>query len=221
MKKSNMTLTYSSEEIDNYCTSKSTTPSKICQALYDHTKAHFDMWQMLIGPVEGSFLQFLVRLTKTSRILEIGTFTGYSALAMAEALPDDGKVVTLDINPKTTEVAHSYWKQSPHGKKITAHLGTALDQMDILNKKGGEFDFVFIDADKPNYRNYFKKAITMLSPNGMIAVDNCLWGGRVLDKDADDETNGIKAFNDFIRSNNEFVSTLTPIRDGIHLIQRR
>jgi caffeoyl-CoA O-methyltransferase len=215
-----MTLSFSTEEIENYCINKSRTPSRQCQAIYDYTKANIEMSQMLIGPLEASFLQFLIRLTKTKTVLEIGTFTGYSALAMAEALPKDGKVVTLDINPKTTEIAQSFWIKSQSGKKITAYLGTALDRLKML-KEHHAFDFVFIDADKPNYRSYFKEAMTMLSPGGIIAVDNCLWSGRVLEDDVDVDTKGIKSFNDFVRSSDELTSTLLPMRDGLHLIQRK
>ncbi len=174
---------------------------------------------MLIGELEASFLRFLVGLIRAKRILEIGCFTGYSALAMAEGLTQNGELVTLDINPDTTKIAQEFWKKSPNGGKIKLFLGKAAES---LQKIKGPFDFIFIDADKSNYKKYFLKALTLLSLSGMIAVDNCLWGGEVLKGHSkDQDTNAIVEFNHYVRSRVDLEATLVPIRDGVFLIRSR
>jgi caffeoyl-CoA O-methyltransferase len=147
-------------------------------------------------------------------VLEIGTYTGYSALCMAENIPKSGIVYTLDINEGTTELAKSFWAKSPNGKKIKSLVGPAKE---TLPKIKGKFDFIFIDADKPNYLDYFKISLKMLTKGGIIAVDNVLWSGKVLDPQ-DNQTNAICALNDFISQKKGFFKTMLPIRDGIFLV---
>ncbi len=204
--------------IERYCTQKSTLPSKVCAEILRYTKAHVPFSQMLIGELEASFLGFLVSVISAKRVLEIGCFTGYSALAMAERLPKNGEVITLDMNAETTAVAKRFWAKSPHGRKIHLMLGEAKVS---LQKIRGRFDFVFIDADKINYRHYFDYAIRHLAPKGLIAVDNCLWGGEVLkSKTTDADTRALRSFNDYIKRRADLEAVLVPIRDGVFLIRK-
>lgn len=205
-----------SDVIDQYCLTHSTKPSSHCQAIDEYTRANVPHAMMVSGPLVGSFLGLMIRLTKARRVLEVGCFTGYSALAMAEQLPDGGEVITLDVNPETNAVARDYWAKSPHGGKIRSVLAPALDTMNKLN---GPFDLVFIDADKKNYLNYLKKALELTSINGLIVADNCLWSGKVVDKSVDDEdTRALRQFNDWVAAQPTLRSTLVPIRDGLHVI---
>ena len=160
-----------SEEINQYCSNHSTVPSSLCEELASYTRESVPMHQMLTGPLEASFLGLMIHVVGAKRVLEIGTFTGYSALAMAERLPADGEIITLDINPETNQIAKTYWNRSPHGKKIRAILGPALESMESL--KGRSFELVFIDADKENYLNYLKKALPLLEPTGRHSSGQC------------------------------------------------
>ena len=206
-------------KIENYCISKSTLPSKHCRTILEYTKAHVPMSQMLIGELEASFLGFLIRSIRAKRVLEIGCFTGYSALAMAERLPKDGELITLDVDPANAKLAQSFWDKSPDGSKIKLMVGPAIES---LKKLKGKFDFVFIDADKVNYIHYLKETTRLLSAKGLVAADNCLWGGEVLNQKSTDEgTQAIQAFNAYVQSRKNFESMLVPIRDGIFLIGKR
>ena len=173
--------------------------------------------QMLTGPVEGRFLELLVHASGARRILEIGTFTGFSALSMAAALPEDGTIDTLDIEPKHAEVAQRYFDRSPHGSKITLHLGPALDTIAGLE---GSFDLVFIDADKENYDAYYEAVLPRLSEGALIAIDNTLWSGRVLEPE-DETTRLIAALNDKLAADERVVAVQLTVRDGITLLRRR
>ena len=205
-------------KIHEYCVKKSDRPSQICQDLEVYTKNNVAYSQMLIGELEASLLGFLIRSIEAKSVLEFGTFTGYSALCMAENLPDDGLVFTLDINPETVEIAKRYWNDSDHGHKIQSVLGPAMESVKSLNKV---FDFIFIDADKVNYLNYLKASLEVLSPKGIIAVDNVLWSGKVVDQeDRDKDTLAIRELNDFVSKNEDTYGTLLPVRDGIFLIQK-
>ncbi len=204
--------------IEDYCEQHSTKASAIGSAIQNHTQKNVAMPQMLIGALEGAFLGMLVALTRAKRVLEIGCFTGYSALAMAERLPDDGELITLDIDADNLKLAESFWRQSPHGFKIKAVLGPALDSMRALP---GPFDLVFIDADKTNYQNYFDATLPLLSENGVIAVDNCLWSGQVVEAGGDADTQAIKTFNDTIAARADLEKVLLPLRDGVFLIRKK
>jgi caffeoyl-CoA O-methyltransferase len=211
-------LTLDNEKILDYCIEKSSTPSTVADELEQYTKENVDMSMMLVGKMEASILGFLLRAINAKRVLEIGTFTGYSALSMAENLPDDGELITLDINEETTKVAKSFWEKSPHGKKITAKLGPAVE---IIPELDGLFDFVFIDADKENYLNYLNICLKKLTPNGMVAIDNVLWSGNVLKEgEVDKYTSAIKSINDFIGKDESLYGSLIPVRDGIFLVKK-
>src|ERR1700747_1555369 len=134
--------------------------------------------QMQVGVLEGRFLKMLVRLTGARNILEIGMFTGYSTLMIAEALPDDGRLITCEINPEAEAIARRYFAESPHGNKITIRMGPALDTIKTLT---GPLDLIFIDADKPNYSNYYEACLPLLKPGGLIVGDNVLWSGKVVE----------------------------------------
>ena len=205
-------------KIHEYCIQKSNRPSKTCQDLEEYTKNNVPYSQMLIGELEASLLGFLLRSIKAKNVLEFGTFTGYSALCMAENLPNDGLVVTLDINTETVGIAKRYWEDSAHGHKIQSIIGPALETVKTLDKT---FDFIFIDADKVHYLDYLKAGLKALSPKGIIAVDNVLWSGKVLDQNnQDQDTQAIQKINNFISENKDVYGTLLPVRDGIFLIQK-
>lgn len=211
-------LTLENEKILDYCISKSNTPNDPASELESYTREKIAMSQMLVGKMEASFLGFLIRAINAKRVLEIGTFTGYSALSMAENLPEDGELITLDINEETTELAKSFWEKSPHGKKITGKLGPATE---IIPGLPGPFDFVFIDADKENYLNYLNICLKKLTPTGMIVIDNVLWSGTVLDENnKESHTEGIRAVNNFIAENDDLYGTMLPVRDGMFLIKK-
>ena len=207
------------EDIEKYCVDHSSIPSAHCREIDEYTRAHVPHANMVSGPLAGAFLGFLVRLIGAKRALEIGCFTGYSALTMAEALPPEGEVITLDINPETDKLARGFWAKSPQGKKIRSIVAPALSSLETLK---GPFDIVFIDADKENYVNYLKRALPMLSHKGLIVVDNTLWGGEVLQKSPGDEmTRGVQALNDFVHEHPELESVLVPIRDGMLIVRKK
>lgn len=204
-------------EIETYCVDHSTAPSELARELMNYTKSSVHGSNMLIGEMEGSVLTFLIKLGKVKKVLELGTYTGYSALVMAEALPDDGKLITVDINSQTTQVARSFWERSPHGHKIELILKPGLEALGTLKES---FDLIFIDADKNNYSNYLDWALEHLSDHGLIVVDNTLWSGKVLEASADKQTDSIKAHNEKARNLTAYRKTLLPIRDGMYLIQK-
>ena len=205
------------DAIEAYVEAHSTAPDPLLVELAEETRATMASPQMLTGPIEGRFLELLVAASGATRVLELGTFTGYSALSMAAALPPGGRVDTLDIEPRHAEVAQRYFDRSPHGKRITLHLGPALETLAAL---GGEFDLVFVDADKENYDAYYEAVLPRLSERGLIAIDNTLWSGRVLDPP--DETSAlIAALNEKLAADERVVAVQLTIRDGVTLVRRR
>lgn len=212
------------KKIEEYCISKSTLPSTDCDRIEEYTRANVHGAQMLIGKMEASFIGFLLRSIEAKRILELGTYTGYSALTMAENLPSDGEIFTVDINESTVKLAREFWSRSLHGYKIKSLLGSGLDVIPTLQVP---FDFIFIDADKRNYIEYLKLTLPLLSPRGMIVIDNVLWDGKVLpeaDLDItthhDRNTEFIRKVNDYIAADSTLYGTLLPIRDGMFLVKK-
>ncbi len=205
------------ERLEEYAERHTTPPDSLLAELAAETKATMAAPQMLTGTIEGRFLELLVAGSGAKRVLEIGTFTGYSALSMAAALPPDGRIDTLDIEPTHAEVAQRYFDRSPHGGKITLHLGPALQTLATLE---GTFDFVFIDADKLNYDAYYEAVLPRLSERGLIAIDNTLWSGKVLDP-PDDSSRLIAALNEKLAADDRIVAVQLTVRDGITLIRRR
>jgi predicted O-methyltransferase YrrM len=178
---------------------------------------------MQIGPEQGAFMGLLVELIGARRALEIGTFTGYSSLCIAGALPADGKLICCDVSEEYTRVARDYWRRAGLESKIELRLGPALATLDALVEADVEaFDFVFIDADKTNYGNYYDRAMQLVRPGGLIAIDNVLWGGDVADpKENDADTSAIRAVNEKVRNDERVTLALTPIGDGLTLARKR
>jgi caffeoyl-CoA O-methyltransferase len=172
---------------------------------------------MLSGPVEGALLQTLIAAIGARRILELGTFTGFSALVMATALPDDGQLITCDVDPEATAIAREYWARSPDGHKIELRLGPALETIKTLQ---GPFDLVFVDADKPAYKDYYEATLPLLAPRGVMVVDNVLRRGHVLDPQ-DEAARATAAFNDHVHQDPRVQHVLLTVRDGIMLVRRK
>jgi caffeoyl-CoA O-methyltransferase len=205
------------EDIERYAEEHTTPHADLLQRLAAETKASLERPQMLTGTIEGRFLEFVVSMTGARRILEIGTYSGYSAISMAAALPSGGRIDTLEVEEKHAAVARRYIEEAGYADRITIHLGPALESIERLD---GDFDFAFIDADKENYVNYYEAVLPRLSEGGLIAADNTLWSGRVVDESEQDEsTNAIRAFNDHVRDDGRVVAVMLTIRDGVTLIR--
>ena len=205
--------------------------AEVEQFARDHTEPETDLYvrlreetyrvmqrpEMQVDVIEGRFLQMLVRLSGAKSILELGMFTGYSALMMAEALPEDGHLVTCEIDPKAEAIARRYFAESPHGDKITIRMGPALDTTKTL---AGPLDLVFIDADKVNYSDYYEACLPLLKSGGLVVADNVLWSGKVLHpKDPDDHA--IVAFNRLLQSDPRVKNVCLTVRDGMMLAWKR
>lgn len=206
------------EQIERYAEAHTTPPTALLAELAEETRATLRIPEMLTGTIEGRFLEFLVFASGATRVLEIGTYSGYSALSMAAALPPGGRIDTCEIDPEHAAVARRYIERSPYADRITVHLGPALDTISRLD---GSFDLVFIDADKVNYVNYYEAVLPRLGDRGLVAVDNTLWSGRVLEADpGDDTTRAIVAFNEHVRNDPRAVAVQLTVRDGVTLIRR-
>lgn len=205
------------KEIEDYAAKHSSPETDVLKRLAEETRRKSNYPQMMVGHLEGSFLRTLVRIHKPAFILEIGTFTGYSALAMAEALPDNGILMTLDKDPETGAIAQSFWNQSPHGKKIRPIAGDALESLQTIE---GPFDMVFIDADKSNYLNYWNACVPKVRAGGLIVVDNVLWSGRVL-KPKEQDDRAIVHFNDFAAKDERVDLVMLTVRDGVTLAVKK
>jgi len=179
---------------------------------------------MQISPEQGQFMTLLARLIGAQRAIEIGTFTGYSAICVASALPPGGVLVACDVSDEWTAIARRYWAEAGVEDRIDLRLGPALDTLDALVDEGGAgtYDLVFIDADKTGYADYYEGALTLLRPGGLICVDNVLWGGSVVDpaKQSDD-TKAIRAFNEKLHNDERVDLSLVPIGDGLTLARKR
>jgi caffeoyl-CoA O-methyltransferase len=178
---------------------------------------------MQIGPEQGAFMGLLVELIGAKRALEIGTFTGYSSLCIAGAMPADGKLICCDVSEEYTKVARDYWRRAGLESKIELRIGPAVATLDALIAADVEpFDFAFIDADKTNYSNYYDRAIQLVRPGGLIAIDNVLWGGDVANPSENDEdTQAIRAVNERVRNDERVTLALAPIGDGLTLARKR
>ena len=210
-------MDFINEDIENY--------------VYDHTQIEDDLlWQleletydqleiphMLTGRIEGQLLKMLAGLVEARRIVEVGTFGGYSAISMAAALPEDGYLITCEVDPVAIKFAKRFFNESLHGGKIILKEGPALD---TLKKLPGSFDMAFIDADKENYLNYYEVLLPIIRPGGLIVVDNVLWSGRVLNpKDPSDHA--IHRFNQRVVHDHRVEKVMLTIRDGVSLLRKR
>jgi caffeoyl-CoA O-methyltransferase len=205
-------------EIEQYAQDHSSPEPAHLLQLAEETRSATSVPQMMTGHLEGRFLKFLVAMLGARRVLEIGTFTGYSALSMAEALPPDGTIITCEIDEHHAEIARRHIGRSPYSSAIEIRLGPALDTIASVE---GPIDLVFIDADKVNYTNYYEAVLPLLSDRGVIAVDNVLWSGAVLQPGPDANTQAIVAFNDKVRADPRVECVMVTIRDGVTLIRKR
>src|SRR5688500_8277111 len=203
--------------INDYAWQRTKSEPDLLLALSETTHATMASPGMLTGRLEGRLLKLLAGIAGARHILEIGTFTGYSALSLAEALPDHGRLYTCEVDPVAAATAKSFFARSPHGHKIKLRLGPALDTIEALD---GPFDLVFIDADKRNYLRYYEAVIEKVRIGGLILIDNTLWSGRVLEP-SDEDAHTIDALNRFIEADPRVENVLLTVRDGLHLVVRR
>jgi caffeoyl-CoA O-methyltransferase len=206
------------DALERYAEEHSTPPEQFFERLAEETRAVSELPQMMVGPLEGRFLEFLVRMNGARSVLELGTFTGWSSIAMASALPAVGRVITCDMNEETTAIARRFAEEAGVADRIDYRLGPALETLDALD---GPFDLVFIDADKPNYVSYYEAVLPKLADDGVIVADNVLWSGRVLDEKGDESTEAIKRFNDHVANDERVVCVTLTVRDGMTLIRKR
>ena len=204
-------------ELEDYARAHSDPASPLLEELKAETWAQLASPGMQVGPVEGALLRMLVRLVGARRVLEVGMFSGYSGLCMAEGLPDDGELVTCDVDPGAEAVARRFFARSPHGKKIRIAMGPALQTMAALT---GPFDLVFLDADKENYPAYYERALELLRPGGLLVADNTLWSGKVL-APKEETDRAICAFNDRVAADPRVERVLLTVRDGVMLARKR
>jgi caffeoyl-CoA O-methyltransferase len=212
-----------SEALYDYLLSVSLRDSDLLKRLRDET-ASLPNGGMQVSPEEGQFLALLVQLVQARRALEVGVFTGYSALSVALALPEDGRIVACDVSEEFTNIGRRYWKEAGVEHKIELRLGRGVETLDRLLAEGqaGTFDFAFIDADKANYHAYYERALVLVRPGGLIAIDNVLWHGRVVDPaNHDEDTLAIRALNARLRNDERVSLSLVPIGDGVTLALKR
>jgi caffeoyl-CoA O-methyltransferase len=209
------------DDIERYALEHTTPVEERMDALAEETRSTLRAPGMLSGPVEGRLLEMLAFATGARRVLEFGTYSGYSALSIARALPPDGRIFTLELDEEHASFARRHIEASPFADRIEIVLGPALESVERLD---GPFDLVFIDADKESYPLYYEAALGKLSERGLIVVDNTLWSGAVLDPDAEDasdSTRALAAFNDMVVRDERVVCVMLTVRDGVTLIRRR
>ncbi|HET9674313.1 MAG TPA: class I SAM-dependent methyltransferase [Gaiellaceae bacterium] len=205
--------------LEEYAAAHTTLPEPLLAELAAETQASLRSPQMLTGTIEGRFLELLVHGIRARRVLELGTYSGYGTLSMSAGLPPDGRIDSCEISEEHAAVARRYIERAGHADRVTVHVGPALDTIRGLE---GEWDFVFIDADKENYVAYYEEVLPRLSPTGLIAADNTLWSGRVIDESDDEEsTRAIRTFNEHVAADTRVVSVMLTVRDGVTLIRRR
>jgi caffeoyl-CoA O-methyltransferase len=206
-------------EIEAYAEAHSAAESEVCRALREETYRTMERPHMIVGPLQGAFLKMITLLVGAKRVLEIGMFTGYSALCFAESLPEDGCVITCEIDPASAALARKYFAKSPHGGKIDIRMGPALETLRTLTDP---FDMIFIDADKVNYVNYYRRALELVSPRGVILIDNVLWNGDVLlHPPPDASTAAIQELNRMVASDSRVTAVLVTIRDGVMVVRKK
>jgi caffeoyl-CoA O-methyltransferase len=207
-----------SAEIERYAEEHSSPDADFFRRLEEETRGTTSAPGMMVGPLEGPFLGWLVWLSGARKVLEIGTFTGYSSISMALNLPPEGRIVSLDVNEETTEAARRYAQEAGVADRIDYRVGPAIAELDRLD---GPFDFVFIDADKESYIDYYENVLPKLSERGFIVADNVLWSGRVLSENGDESTRAIKRFNDHVAADERVECLMLTVRDGMTLIRPR
>lgn len=205
-------------EAEDYASDHTTPLSSLLEEIENYTLTKTPYPNMLTGRVEGRFLQMVVQLSGPKQIVEIGTFTGYSALAMAEGLAEGGRILTIENNPAHAKIARGFFDRSPSGPKIDLRLGEALEILKTLPE--AETDLIFIDADKQNYSAYYKESMRILRNGGLILADNALWYGRIFDPQ-DDDSRAMADFNELVKADDRTEKLFLTIRDGIYLIRKR
>ena len=204
-------------ELDKYIAEHTTPEGDYLYKLFRATHVEILAPQMASGHVQGRFLKFLVKMINPKRILEIGTFTGYSALCMAEGLDADGKIYTFEVEDELEDFTRRWIEGSEYASKIVFTIGNALEIVPTLGEK---FDMVFIDGNKREYIEYYEMAMKHLSPGGWILADNTLWDGHVIESERQDaQTNGVRAFNDFVRNDDRVEVVILPLRDGLTIVR--
>ena len=211
------------ESLHHYLLSVSLREPPILARLREETAQH-PMANMQIAPEQGQFMALLVRLMGVKKCLELGVFTGYSALSVALALPPDGKLIACDVNEEWTSMARRYWQEAGVAHKIALRIAPALETLDKLlaNGEAGSFDFAFIDADKENYTNYYERSLALVRHGGLIVIDNVLWSGRVADPNEQDmDTVAIRRFNAKLHFDERIALSMLPLADGLTLAYKR
>jgi caffeoyl-CoA O-methyltransferase len=210
-------MTFIDEPVEKYVFKHTQPAPELLERLEKYTLENTSNPDMLTGRVEGRFLKLIVQITGVKSILELGTFTGYSALSMAEALPEDGRLVTLERNPEAKAIAEEYFSQSPHGEKIEIKFGEAMETIKDLNFTP---DLVFLDADKERYHEYYEIIVNMLNPGGLILIDNSLWDGDVVAPETE-SAKAIDLMNQKILADDRVENVLLTVRDGVQLVRKK
>ncbi|HVV37401.1 MAG TPA: O-methyltransferase [Acidimicrobiales bacterium] len=209
------------DELHAYLLAHMAPLDEVAQSLIDATVALGGVSGMQIAPDQGAFLALLVKLTGARRCIEVGTFTGYSALCVARALPGDGTLLCCDVSDEWTRIGREHWARAGVDHKIDLRIAPAVDTLRAL-PRDEQFDFAFVDADKPNYVNYIEEIVPRLRSNGVLLVDNVLWGGAVIDaSNTDDNTVAIRRTNDFVAAHPNLESVILPVADGLTIARKR
>jgi caffeoyl-CoA O-methyltransferase len=210
-----------SPEVHEYLLDHGERPDAVQQSLIDATAALGPVAGMQIAPEQGAFMTMLTRLVGAQHAVEVGTFTGYSALCIARGLEPGGRLLCCDVSEEWTAIGRTHWEQAGVADRIDLVIAPAVDTLRALPTEP-TIDLAFIDADKPNYPNYFEELVPRLRPNGLLLVDNVLWGGRVVERDPTDEnTVAIRAFNDLVAADRRVEVVMLPISDGLSLVRKR
>ncbi len=206
------------DEVIKYAEDFTSGESDVLQELRAHCYAHYEDSSMLSGFFQGRVLSMLSHMVRPKIVLEIGTYLGYSALCFAEGLAENGKVITLDIQPDTNRVAREFVAKTEFADRVEFHLGVAADIIPTLPET---FDLVFIDADKPNYSNYYNLVFDRVRPGGYLIADNVLWSGKVIDSEKDENTQALHDFNKMVIADERVSNVLLPIRDGLMVVRKK
>jgi len=217
------TLSYT-DAVFNYVIDVGVREHPVLATCRKETMAMGDVFQMQIAPEQGAFMALTAQLMNAKRYIEVGTFTGYSALAVALALPEDGHVDALDISEEYMAKARGYWAAAGQARKITGHVRPAVETLDrfLAEGKAGQYDFAFIDADKGSYDAYYERMLKLVRPGGLVAIDNVLWSGNVVKaSDTSDSTVAIRKLNAKIKGDTRVDTVLLPVADGIFMCRKR
>ena len=209
------------EEIENYINNHSLELNKIQKEIISYNNSLGDIKRMQISISQCHFLHLIIKVSKIKNILEIGTFTGLSSITMSLALPNDGKLITLDKNEKTNKVAYDFFMRAKQENKIKSIIGPAIESLNDLKKRGQKFDLVFIDADKENYKKYYEHSLDLIDTNNLIIIDNVLWHGEVVDEKKQDKiTTNIRELNSYIHKDKRTENLIIPVGDGLTVCRK-